>query len=348
MGQALATPVLDGSVLVGDSAMADGIVVLHHLRDGSAGEVDSARVGQGGAFSFPLPNVPDPANGDVFIASVRHQGVLYFGPTITAAIQLDSLYAINTYDTLLAPLEGLPVTVQSRSVFFEPDTDGWRVTDLFQLRNDEQRTIVARSGGATWRYPLPTEAREVETGEGELDVAAAAYEDGALVVRAALPPGERLFFVRYVVARPTIEIPNLGSTEAFDVLIREPAPPLEVEGLTLTDRVELEAGSTYLRYSAADVTAPTVNIVEGAEERAPPFAWVAVILTMILTVSGVLLFRAQPDRAPAGRTGPDRDALLREVARLDENFEASEPDQAQTRAYRRRRAELIAQIRSVR
>lgn len=348
VGQALAAPVLDGTVLTGDSAMVDGIVVLHHLQGDEAGEVDSLRVGEGGGFSFGLPNVPDPANGDVFIASVRHQGVLYFGPTITAAIQLDSLYTIHTYDTLVAPAQGVEVPLQSRSVFLEPGADGWQVTDLFQLRNDEQRTIVARSGGVTWRYPLPAGAREVQAGEGELDIEAATYEDGALVVRAALPPGERLFFVRYVVEEPTIGIPNRGSTEAFDVLIREPAPPLDVEGLVLTDRVELEVGSTYLRYSAADVSAPTVNIVPGEEERNPPFAWVAVILTLILTMSGVLLLRPEPGPAAAAGRAVDRESLLREVARLDEDFESGTPDQAETRAYRRRRAELIDQIRSVR
>ena len=223
------------------------------------------------------------------------------------------------------------------------------MTDLFQLRNDELRTIVARSGGATWRYPLPAEALDVEAGEGELDVGAAAYEDGALVVRAALPPGERLFFVRYRVPVPTLDIPNRGSTEAFDVLIREPAPPLEVDGLALTDRVELEAGSTYLRYSAADVAAPFVRIVEGEDDGHPPVAWAAVILTLILTASGVLLLRpAQGARGPQAVSGPDRDALLRQVARLDDEFEAGEGTEADTRAYRRRRAELIEQIRSVR
>lgn len=343
--QVEATATLEGTAYVGDTAMTAGTVVLHRLSEDSQGELDSLSVGPEGSFAFPLPHVPDPTRSDVFFASVRHQGVLYFGPAITSAVQLDSLYEIHAYDTLLAPASGLSIPLQSRSIFFEPDSAGWRVTDLFQVRNDETRTIVARPGGRVWSHPLPDEARNVRAGEQELALDAAQFENGELVVRAAVPPGERLFVVRYEVDSPSLTIPNPETTETMDVLIREPAPPLGVEGLELLDRIELEAGSTYLRYSGTDVSARAIRISEIEETSPPRVEWAAVLLALVLT--GAALFILRPGPSAQARTPVSRDALVRQVALLDEEFDSAGASQQARRAYEKRRAELLRRIRSL-
>ena len=130
---------------------------------------------------------------------------------------------------------------------------------------------------------------------------AATYEEGAVVVRAALPPGERLFVVRYGLESPFLSIPTPGVTEAFDILIREPAPALEVESFELFGRIELEAGSTYRRFTSVDVSQPFVRVTESEESRPPPAHWIAVILAMVLTVSGLMAVRA--GRTCARRVG---------------------------------------------
>jgi len=343
--QVVATPRLEGTAYVGREPMSDGTVVLHHLSDGTQGDLDSVPIGTDGAFTFALPNVPDRARSDIFFASVRHHGVLYFGPAITTAIQLDSVYEIHAYDTLSAPETGMVIPLQTRSVFFEPDSAGWRVTDLFQLRNDSTHTIVARPDGRVWGHPLPASAREVTTGEGEVAFDAASIEGGELVVRAALPPGERLFVVRYRMDSVAVAIPNVGTAETFDVLVREPAPPIEVEGLEMSDRVELEAGSTYMRFSGTNVSTPTVRIVLTEEDGPPPVHWVAVILAMTLAVGGLVALRA-PIPSGAETVAEDRQSLLVRVARLDQEFEASTGTPAERSAYERRRGALLARIRA--
>ncbi len=328
--------------------MRDGEVVLHHITGGTqAGELDSVRVGEGGAFSFALPNVPDPARSDIFFVSVRHDGVLYFGPAITRAAELDSVYEVHAYDTLLAPLEGAAVAMQSRSLFLEPDSGGaWRVTDLFELRNDRQRTIVARPGGRTWSYPLPAEARDVMAGDGEMSLDAASFEDGAVVVRAALPPGERLFVVRYRLDSPYVSVPTPGLTETLDVLVREPVPPLEVENLGAMDRIELEPGSTFRRYTGDDVSDASVRLVATEDAGPPPVRWAAVVLAMALTIAGLVALRGG-GRARASTAPPKRSELLLAVARLDEEFEAGgDVSAARRRGYERERAELMRRLRS--
>jgi hypothetical protein len=349
--QVEARPALEGTAFLGDEALPDGIVVLHHISEGSQGELDSMRLGPDGSFRFELPQVPDPARRDVFFASVRHDGVLYFGPAITRVLELDSIYEIHAYDTLLAPPEGVALVMEARSLFLEPDSGGvWRATDLFQVRNDGDRTVVARSDGHTWSYPLPPGARDVMAGEGETSLDVARYEGGALIVSAALPPGQRLFVARYRLDSPYIAFPTPGVTEALDVLVREPGPPLEIEGLEAADRVDLEGGGTFLRYAAVDYAEPFVELVQGEEVGAPPVEWMAVILAMLLTAGGVLAIlggRRTPAPASVPVPVPGRRELMVEVARLDEDFEAlAEPSAAQTSAYRRRRAELMRRLRS--
>jgi hypothetical protein len=345
-GQIVEEAVLRGRVMLGDSAMRSATVVLHHLSDEEgAAEVDSTRAGHDGFFTMRLPRVPDPTRGDVYFASVRHAGVMYFGDFVETAAGLDSLYVIQAYDTLLAPPEGAEVALQARHIFLEPNGDRWQATDVFQLRNDRDRTIVARPGGRVWSYPLPAEAREVMTAEGELSSAVATYEDGRFVVRAALPPGERLFVVRYMLETPEVSIPTPGRTEAFDLLVREPAPPLVVEGMSPPESIELDAGETFRRYAAENVGVPLVRVSMGEPSELPQAQWIAVALAVALAAGGLVALRGRGQGVRRARD--DRHRILLELARLDEDFERrAGSSEAATREYRRRRAELVRRLKA--
>lgn len=345
-GQEVADAVLSGRVLVGSQPLTAATVVLHQVNDVVQGEIDSTRVAADGTFRLRLPSVPNPMRGEMFFASVRHQGVLYFGQALAQAVQLDSTYLIQAYDTLLAPAEGVSVAIESRSLFFEADGPTWRITDVFQLRNDRDRTVVARPGGRVWSYPLPITATEVITGEGEMSADVVTYQEGSLVARAALPPGERLFVVRYTLATPEVEIPTPGTTELFDVLVREPAPPLEVVGLTPAESVELETGATYRRFEGAELSISTLRIMVGEERGPPPVQWIAVVLTLVLAAGGLMAFRGRSRAPRPTRAATDhRQAVLVELARLDEDFESRRsPSGAVRQEYQMRRAELMRRL----
>ena len=337
---------LDGRALVGDSAMRSGTAVLHRVSDIEQGEIDTTRVVDGG-FSFVLPSVPNPALGDLYFASVRHQGVMYFGRAVTQALDLDSAYVIQAYDTLLAPAEGMDVALEGRTLFFDPQGDTWTITDVFHLRNDLDRTLVARPGGRVWTYPLPPAASEVVTGEGEMSADVITYDSGSIVVRGALPPGERLFVVRYTLPSPEVSIPTPGPISMVDVLVREPAPPLDVAGLAPAEGAQMESGATYRRYAGENIATPSLDISLGEEVRPPPVQWIAVILAAILAVGAVVALSARSKRAPAPARTDARGELLLEIARLDEEHQRqASPSEAVTQRYRARRAALLSRLRA--
>lgn len=347
--QVAANPELRGQAWVNDGALTEGTVVLHHLSNEAQGEVDSTTVDAQGEWLLTLPNVPDPARGDVFFASVRHHGVMYFGPFITQASQLDSLYTIEAYDTLAVAPNAPPLTVDLRATFFEPSSAGWQVTDVFDVLNDQDRTLVPPPGGAVWSYPLPEGATGFTTGAAESGPDAVAFENGSVVLRAPVPPGPRRVAVRYTLVETLPEIPTPGPISYYELFIREPAPAIAVEGLLATERVEIEAGTTYRHFIGENYAGASVVFEPADGQGAPPVEWMAVVLALALAGFGVFTMRkvgtpaAGPEVAPMPEMN-SRTALLLEIARLDESFAGRESvSDAERAEYQDTRARLLRQ-----
>lgn len=342
--------------------MAGVMVVLHQVTPALAGEVDSLRAGPDGRFRFQLPSVPaSDARSEVYFASVRHDGILYFGPLLGEAVQLDSLYLIQVHDTASAPPEGADFPVGVRNIILEGNPDGsWTVTDLIQIRNEGERTWIPRGEEPLWRYPLARGGEGFILGQGDLPEDAVRFDGGEMLITAPVPPGERLYVVRYVIADPATTFPLPGFTEDIQLLVREPAPPLVVEGLRADQPLELEPGSAYRVFSGDSLTDASVQVSLNPQRRAP-LEWIAVILALVLGLFGIVAMkRRSPTAAPVPSAGPvapnrvrdggtevSRAELLAEIALLDEAFEAGPQDAERRRAWETQRAELKARLRAL-
>lgn len=342
-GQALAEPSLSGLVLLGQEPLAGAQVVLHRVSPESAGELDSIPSGPDGTFRFDLPHVPDPEDrSEVFFASVRHLGILYFGSPVTDPVQLDSTYLIQAYDTLTAPAEGADLTVRVRNLFIELDEGGLRATDLFQISNEGDRTLVPGSEGLTWSYPLPRTAQDFELGQGDLSADQVTFESGQVRVTAPLPPGDRLLVLRYRLAELATTIPMPGATGRAELLIREPAPPLRVTVLEPLAPVELEPGTSYRRFLAEDLSSVTATIVPEDPPAGFPIEWLTVVLTLVLVLVAIVALK-RPSAAslqPAAVVG-ERQQVLLQIAQLDERYDPRGPHED---SYRRERASLLRRL----
>ena len=154
-----------------------------------------------------------------------------------------------------------------------------------------------------------------------------------------------MFVVRYTLASPEVAIPAPGTTVTFAVLVREPAPALEVSGLTPAESAQMESGVTYRRYAGENITDASVEIALGEEIEPPPVQWIAVILASILALGGILALRARSTRGAVAAPSDTRRDLLLEVARLDEDYQRqASPSEVVTREYRARRAALLQRL----
>ena len=332
---------LTGRVLVGDVPADTGTVVLHRVSPTFTGAVDSVRVERGGVFTMPLAGLSDAATDDVYFASVRYRNVLYVGGAVTTTDDLVGPYVIRAHPTVPAgPGVSLPIRVRNFFAVREGGGSGWSVSDLFELRNDFQATVVASEAGAAWSYALPPGALDVEVGDSDLPPGAASFSGGRLHSSAPIPPGESVYLVRYRIPTDEFTIPLQGVTESMELLIREPAGDLSVTGLMSTDPVTLE-DVTYRRFAGREV-APSVVTVGSGTRMLPggQLPLVAVMLTLALALVGAALAFRSRTRVAATTAGNRRRALV-EVARLDERWNAGG---IEAEEYDRRRRELLREL----
>jgi hypothetical protein len=131
----------------------------------------------------------------------------------------------------------------------------------------------------------------------------------------------------------------------FELLVKEPSPPLRVEGLEPVDVVALGPGTTYRRYGASELVDVTLTLVETEDRGPPPLEWFALLATVVLAAGGLLAYARPRRRALAGPDpGLDREALILEVARIDDALaRAAKPDKRS--GILERRAALLSLLR---
>jgi len=343
-------PIIHGEVRAGGQTVPDVTVTLHEVSSDFSGEIDSVRVGGQGQFTLRLPRLPEHGvTAEVYFASVRYRGLLYFGPAITSPAQLDSLYIIQAYDTLAVPEGGVDLPIVQRSLFLDKVQNGWQATDVFQLNQEEDRTLFSPEEGVIWSYPLPPGARDFQVGQSELAPDDTRFTDGRMELYAPIPPGERFYLVRYSIPEDDFTLPLPGVTERLEVMVREPGPEVELPPLTPGPSVELEPGNTFRRYEGVNLQETEIQ----ARVRAAPFeipaAWLGVLLAGLLGGAGVFAYRRNrgspsPTGAP-GLAGDLREDLLLQIAQLDEAFQASGEESSEDRqGYEERRRELLDRL----
>lgn len=362
--QVEATPVLSGLVLRAGEPLGGVPVVLHRVDAVDAGSLDTLLAAVDGTFAFDLPTVPDPGGrGEVYFASVDHQGVLYFGPPVATAAELDPLYRIEVFDTLTAPPGGADLDVAVRYLLVDPVEGGWTVTDLVEIVVPEGRTLVpADSAAATWRYRLPAGIGEPQVGGGDVAPVSTSFVGDTLAVSMPLTPGPRQVVLRYTLDSLALELPLPGATGELEVLVREPIPDLELSGLVAVEPVELEPGVFYRRYAAAQLRDSVVSFRAGegvAGSGGVPVEVLVVLLGLGLAGVGIWAVRAGPAarREPLEAGGPptraepsasrvagdERQRILLRIARIDERLDGL-PEGDERERLAREREDLLSRL----
>jgi hypothetical protein len=342
-------PVIKGEVKAGSDPLPGAMVVLHQVSSEVSGEIDSIQAGEDGTFELTLPRVP--AHGirsEVYFASVRHRGLLYFGVAITDPMQLDSLYVIQAFDTLSVAPGGASLPLTARTIFLDKVEEGWEVTDFLQVRQEMDRTLYSPEEGVTWRYPLPPGAEDFEVGQSDLAPDAVLFQEGNLEFFAPIPPGERFFLVRYRLPSEEFSVPMPGRTDQMEILVREPGPQVEVPPLSRTASVELEPGSVFKRYEGQNLIDAEIvgkSVQEPLQFRAE---WLGLILAGVLGGLGVFAFRfrrPQAETLPSVDKPRGRPEVLLAIAKLDEAYEKGKERGPDALAlYSARRRELLQEL----
>ena len=332
---------LPGQLRVGNVLADTGTVVLHRVSAFFTGEVDSATVGPDGAFQLHVANPPAPDGTDVYFVSARWDEVVYFGPAVTAPPQPGAaLYIVQAYPT--AEASAAPPLVRVRNLFLEPADPGpgWRAMDLFELRNASAATLVSGPEGATWSYSMPPGAVEFAVGESDLSPDATSFSDGRVHVSSALRPGESVYLFRYRLPGDVVRIPLEGATASMELLVREPAGDVVVEGLAAVEPVELDGG-TYRRFAGREM-APATVVLRPRSASAPvaSIPTLAAALAVVLAVAGAFAAMRVHRRRALPVAAARRKTVL-EIAELDEAMSAGKVGAGE---YQHRREQLLRRL----
>lgn len=338
--------VLVGELLLAGLPVDTGTVVLHRITPEEAGDIDSTAIGAGGSFRLDLPNLPVPGSGEVFLASTRYEGVLYAGTPISDPLQLDTLYTIRAYPSVTAPAGGMSFPVSRREVWVDEGPFGWQVTDVLEIMNSEAATrIPAAAGGAVWRYPLPADAiggRILQVGPS---AGPARVEGTTLVASNPILPAENYYVVQYDLESIEFDLPLPGETGIVQVMVREPAPAVRVEGLARQPSEELEFGAIFMRWAGQTLRDQSIAIRMGEEGGPTVLAWTSLGLALVLVAAGSVAIRGRDAPVPvSGRRRIRRDIVV-DIAKLDEAYAGIEQPSRGARArYRKRRRALVSEL----
>ena len=345
-GQEAVDPVLRGRLIVSGAVADTGTVVVHRVTPEEAGDIDSVAVGPDGQFAVSLPNLPIPGSGEVFLASVRFDGVLYAGPAITDPIQLDSIYTIQAYPAEVAPAEGFAFPVSRREVWIDEGPLGWQVTDVLEIRNPGASTVVPEADSSpVWRYPLPDGAiggRILQVGPV---VGTARIDQTVLAASNPVVPGENYYIVQYDLESIEIDLPLPGETGLIQLMVREPGPSIRVEGLARQPSEEVEVGVSFARWAGESLRDQRISIRIGDEGPARAVVWMSAILSILLVTAGSLVVRRRSSPEATLEFARTRRDLMVQIATLDEEFAVlHEPGGKAASRYRRRRSALVSEL----
>ena len=328
-------------------------VTLHRVAADRAGPLDSVRTGADGRFAFTYR--PTGAANAIYFVSTEYGGIAYFSSPLRDAVVEGERAEVTVFDTTSAPV---PVAVSGRHVAVSRAVAGGtrEVLDVYELTNNGDRTRVpnARTGAGVWSTPLPAGATGFAVrASGDVPADGMTATGGRAVLRAPLAPGLKQVAFSYRVpgSRFPLDVPIDTPTGVLEVLVEDPRGTARGAGLVQTSAASVE-GHTFHRFLAQDVPAGarvTVDVPAGPSDAWPRWAVPALIVGVGGAMTAGLLVayqrraarRVMPPVIPAPAPAPAADALLAELAALDDAHAAGERDEG---AYEARRAELKRRV----
>ena len=285
---------------------------------------------QGGYRFDEVEAVP----GRLFFTTVEYQGVIFRSelahvPADAGLLQLPLTIYETTSDAGALAVERLHVLIDF------PAEDLIRVLELWVLTNPSDRVIVSPLS-----IPLPPGAVNLTFEQGELGERFELTEQGFLD-REPIPPGsgiDQLAFAFDLPAAARFEQQVQQPVQAVTVLV--PAEGARVSGLE--DRGVQDLGGLPMRNYIGGPLDPGEVLsfrVSGAVGSSPAIAGTligaaALVGAGLLTVRWWTRGKSRRSSAPT-----NTDELIQAIARLDDQFERGEIDEA---AYQRQRAALKA------
>ncbi len=349
------------------TSVAESLEVMLHIWDEQYVELGMlhAQSQPDGPFRFTEVAL---GPGQLYAVMVTYEDVLYYSNTVPAVdgsnlLELD----VPVYETTT---DLSAVQIDQMHILFNFATDGLETTEIYLLSNMGQRTVkdaVTLEDGqsATMRYPLPADADLIFFQPNEQN--RFIKFPGGFADTSPVLPGERTeqYTVKYLVPLSQVQTysytPPLNIKTMNFLLPQDAGVSLKGEGLAGPQPFILDSGASYMVYSYSDIPAgQTIKVtftgkpVPGSQPQSSnqtyPLALGGGMLGLVMAGVGLWWWLRPEDVADEDdemdvHTGESTlDALIAQIARLDEVFERGELDEGK---YHRERRRLREQAKSM-
>ena len=351
---------VDGTVQlgmrIGPQPVANQWVVVHRIASDSAGNVsggplDSARTDARGRYRIRYPRFGEQAT---YIAITNYKGVSYISTPFTRPVTTGDDATIMVFDIAAPPY---PIKVAGRHfVITAPDTgDRRRIVEVYELMNDSVHTVLGTEANPVWRAPIPANAKDVQINPvGDISPAMTKIEPNELKVFSPISPGLRQISFSYSLGANEFPLvmPVVDSASVFEMLVQEQAASIDGGGFTEVAPV-LQEGATFRRFLAQNVPARAVIRIDAPK---PVAKLGSKVITAIVTAASIAMLaalglvfwrrrRVRPNAIPVATALTPVDALVRELATMDAEFERRAGVSIAERAeFDARRNQLKAQL----
>ncbi|MDR7434896.1 MAG: carboxypeptidase-like regulatory domain-containing protein [Armatimonadota bacterium] len=309
-----------------------------------------------GRFAFRgLPTGP----GRSYVLQVKYKEGDYESPRFT----LQGSETVKTVEMVVYEPTTDPSVVRAgmHHIIVDVQEGALQIVELVVLVNRTDRTYIGATTlpdgrRETLRFSLPGGARDVQYLDGLMECCVIS-KGNVLIDTMDVKPGTRQIAYGYVLpfttSRVSFERPLDTPTDTLEFLV--PDIGVTVQSAQLAEKGVLETSSgRYLRYSGTRLASgERITIaIEGLPTKTRSFRALAFALALAI-LSAVLVYplikrRPQAEKAPMWAE-EKRLALLREIAELDDRFEAGELPEEEYRTLRAQwKAELLALSRNAR
>ncbi len=329
-------------------------VTLHQYGDGKERQRGSTQTDGAGIFSFSGVSLE---KEKAYYVRALYKGVEYYSPKVTFEDKKELLLDLSVYETTDKDAD---ISVKMHHVFVGLEAGTLRLQEIMVLENHGNRVYVGSQEvepgrREVFRISLPEKAAAFEPMKGLMGCCIIKTEDGFIDTMDIKPGRKEIRFsykVDYGSSRYKLSKILYAKTESIDFLI--PDTGIEAKSDTLEFRGTLgNPGQRFLHLSGSDLGRGSRIVLElrGLPWGKGLVKWVIVGL-VIAIIGGALTYPFVKSRMRKGEmrkpsvVGSEvvnpvgwREELLREIARLDNLFEAGEIGSEEYRSQRKQAME---------
>ncbi len=285
------------------------------------------------------------APGDLVAATTEYKQLNFFSSLEDYAPQVT--VPITVYESTM---DSANVSIATLHIVATPGANGLEVSEIYVLSNAGDR-IVAGFGQPVMQLGLPTAATQVMP-DSNMPPDVLVQRDNSLDYYDAIPVGDNAgqIIFQYVIPNGPYKLdrPLFQNVSSINLLVQGDATQLSVSGgqLTAAGTQDMQ-GTTYQQFRASNLTAgQTLALTLTGPGGALDWRILAGIGLVIAGVVGLFVWQRGRGQRPvaADSSEAQRDALIDQIAALDDDFAAGVIDEVNYRAKRAKLKERLLKL----